>query len=66
VSDPIVTLAHARTLGYCASGMRAFSVAQALDWQQFRTEGLPASVFEGTGDAMAIRVAALAREQAGS
>jgi hypothetical protein len=63
VSEPIVTLEHCRALGYCARGMRAFFEQHGLDWQAFRAGGLPASTIEATGDAMAQRAAALARER---
>jgi hypothetical protein len=62
VSEAIVTVEHCRALGYCARGMRAFFAQHGLDWQAFRAAGLPASTIEATGDAMAQRVAALARE----
>lgn len=64
MTEPIVTLAHCRALGYCARGMRDFFASAGLDWTAFRTEGLPADVIESTGDAMAQRAAALAREEA--
>lgn len=64
MDEPIVTVTHCKSLGYCARGMRAFFAQHGLDWQAFRDVGLPASVIEGTGDAMAIRAAALARETA--
>ncbi len=64
MTEAIATIDHARRLGYCSRGMRAFFELHALDWQQFRDRGLPADVIEATGDAMAIKVAALAREDA--
>lgn len=62
MSDPAVTLEHCRALGYCARGMRAFFASNGLDWDEFRARGLPASTIEATGDAMAQRAAALARQ----
>lgn len=61
--DPLVTLRHSRQLKYCSSGMRAFAKQHHLDWQEFRERGLPASVFEATGDSMALAVAKLARQE---
>ena len=61
MTDPIVTVAHCRTLGYCARGMRAFFARHSLDWDEFRHNGSPASKIEATGDAMAIAAASLAR-----
>lgn len=64
-AQPIVTLAHCRQLGYCSRGMRAFFAAHGLDWSEFRERGLPAPTIEATGDAMALRAAQLARNEAG-
>lgn len=63
-ADPLVTLAHARSVVYCSRGMRAFAARHGLDWQAFISSGIPASVLEATGDAMAIRAAAVARHAA--
>lgn len=63
-ADPLVTLAHARSVAYCSRGMRAFFAQHGLDWTEFLRHGLPASVLEATGDAMAIRAAAVARDAA--
>lgn len=64
--EPVVTLAHARALGYCAKGMRAFAERHGLDWQAFRDQGLPATTMEATGDAMAIAAARRARQEHGA
>ena len=64
MTAPVVTLAHCRSLGYCARGMRDFFARHGLDWQAFRERGLPADEIEATGDAMAARAAALARSSA--
>lgn len=64
MTEAIVTLEHCRRLRYCARGMRAFFARHGLDWTAFRARGLPADEIEATGDAMAIRAAALAREDA--
>lgn len=63
--DPMVTLEHCRRLQYCSRGMRAFFERRGLDWTAFRHGGLPASIIEATGDAMAIDAARLARTEAG-
>ena len=63
-TEPIATLEHARAARFCARGMRAFAIRHALDWERFRTEGLPVSTLEATGDALALAVAAKAREAA--
>jgi hypothetical protein len=64
MSEPLVTLAHVRALNYCSRGLRAFFLSKGLDWNTFRTTGLPADVIEATGDDMAIKAAALARQEA--
>jgi len=64
MDEPIVTLAHCRTLGYCAHGMRTFFARHGLDWAGFREHGAAASVIEATGDSMAIAAAQLARDEA--
>jgi len=66
-ADPIVRLRHCigvdgRT--YCAPGVRSFFARHRLDLRTFVREGLPASVIEATGDAMALRAAELARAEA--
>lgn len=63
MSDVVVTLEHARRLGYCARGMRDFAQRTGLDWQAFREGGLRAEILEATGDGMAIAAARLAREE---
>jgi hypothetical protein len=49
---------------YCAPGVRAFFQAHGLDLRVFAREGLPASTIEATGDAMAMRAAQRARDEA--
>lgn len=56
MSDPLVKLADMRGLKYCNRGARAWFVRHGLSWRQFRREGLPASVLEATGDAMALKL----------
>lgn len=66
--DPLVMVRHcaAGDVRYCASGLRTFFRRHGLDFRAFLRGGLPASVIEQTGDAMAQRAAANARaERAG-
>lgn len=66
-ADPLVTLRHCVGVDgrrYCASGVRAFFARHGLDLRAFAHDGLPASVIEATGDAMALRAAARARAEA--
>jgi hypothetical protein len=59
----IVTMQHVRKAKMCSRGARAFFARHGLDWAEFRRVGLPASVIEATGDAMAIKVCEVARER---
>ena len=65
--DPRVMVRHCTSAGvrYCAPGMRAFFRRHGLDFREFLRRGLPASVIEQTGDAMAMRAAANARAEHG-
>jgi hypothetical protein len=56
MKDPLVTLSDMRGMKYCNPGARLWFKRYGLDWNVFRKEGLPASVLEQTGDAMAIRL----------
>lgn len=53
---------HARELGYCNRGTREFFARHGMDWPTFLREGLPASAFEATGDAMALKLVKHAEE----
>jgi hypothetical protein len=55
---------HLRAAGMCNREPRVFCQQQGWSWQQFLDEGLPAEQLEASGDPMAIRVAAIAREEA--
>ncbi|HYE35514.1 hypothetical protein [Methylocaldum sp.] len=57
-----ITLEHARVVGYCARGMRAFAKRHGLDWERFRAEGLPEEELLETNDAMAERCVEAAHE----
>lgn len=59
--DPIVTIRHIRHVGLCARGARMWFAQKGLDYAVFLKEGYPASVLEATGDALALKVAAAAR-----
>lgn len=64
MTDPLVTMRHVRRAQLCAAGVRAFMARYGLDYGRFLREGLPASTFEATGDALVARPVALAREEA--
>lgn len=46
----IVRMEHARSLGWCAKGGRAFAARHNLDWSEFLRNGLDAEVLLATGD----------------
>lgn len=58
----MVRMKHLRMAGMCNREPRTFCAQQGLSWSDFVSEGLPAELLEATGDPMAIRVAAIARE----
>jgi hypothetical protein len=67
----IVTLAHLRSTpgfgvrdGFCAQGGREWFAYYGLEWSAFVRDGIEAEVLEATGDALALRVIAFAREDA--
>ncbi|EDQ2494095.1 YhfG family protein [Salmonella enterica subsp. enterica] len=58
-----VTLVHVRQAGYCPQGARLFAQRYGLDFRQFiRDGGIDAAVLLATGDAMAVRLVELARQ----
>ncbi len=56
-----VTMLHVRQAGMCSRGARAFFERHGLDWTKFLKEGLDAEIIEATEDAMAIKVAEVAK-----
>lgn len=60
INDPIVKPEHIRPL--CARGARAWFKRHALSYSDFVSKGMPASVIEGTGDALGKQVADRARQ----
>lgn len=68
MEDVLVTVDHLYSVpnfsgraGFCGRGARAFFTHHRLDWSVFVRDGLPASAFLATGDAMAARLVAHAR-----
>lgn len=66
--DVTVTVQHVYSvpawngvIGYCGRGARVWFARHGLDWGDFVRDGLPASVLEATGDALAQRVVDHAR-----
>jgi hypothetical protein len=48
----------------CSRGARHFFERHGLDWPKFLREGIDADELAATGDAMAIRVAEIAEQEA--
>ncbi|WP_207950788.1 hypothetical protein [Marinobacter sp. JSM 1782161] len=61
MSELTVTMRDIRAAKMCSRGTRAFFRRHDMDWDKFLREGLPASEFERTGDAMALQVVEVAR-----
>ncbi len=63
ISPPIlVQMSHIRKARMCSRGARSFFVRHGLDWTAFLHEGVPVEQLEATGDAMALKVAKVARD----
>lgn len=57
----IVTMKDIRAAKMCSGGPRDFFKRHDLDWNDFLTNGIPASKLLATGDAMAAQVVEVAR-----
>lgn len=55
-----VTIQDLRASRLCFQGARPWFARHGLDWQGFLREGLDAEVLAATGDALALRVIAIA------
>lgn len=61
----IVTSRHCRAAGMCLTpGVRDFCKLHNIDYRDFIKNGIDADVLINTGDAMAIQVVAIARNEA--
>ena len=56
--------AHIRACGLCMGGARQWFARHGLSWSDFVTDGVAVETIEATGDALGMRVAATAREDA--
>lgn len=63
-SGIIVTMAHVRAAGLCARGARMLAARYGADWPRFLRDGAAVEVVESVGDALAMRVAQIARMEA--
>lgn len=66
MNDPLVTMAHVRAANLCSRGLRDWLKRYGLDQATFLRGEYPASVIEATGDALGMRVAAIARAEVGA
>lgn len=60
----IVHPRHVRAAALCTRGARAWFKDNGMDWSRFVSEGLPAETLEATGDPLAARAVAKARQEA--
>lgn len=56
LNEKICKVKHAKALGYCAPGMRAFCRAHGLDYLRFVREGMAPKELLSTKDSMAIKI----------
>lgn len=62
--DVTVTVAHLREAQMCIRGAKQWARYMGLDFDAFVRHGIPASQLEATGDAFALQVAKIARDEA--
>ena len=64
MSEIIVKVGHVRAAMFCTRGMREWLVQHGFDVTDFVKNGMPVEKWEATGDALALRVSAIARKEA--
>lgn len=62
----IATHLDAKALGYCNAGLRRWFPRDGVTFEDFRQQGVTTGWLRATGDAMAIRLAEYAEQQANS
>ena len=62
--ETIVTIEHVRKAGVCTRGARAWAARHGFDYRRFLLHGYPADEIEAIGDALALKVVAIARAAA--
>lgn len=60
----IVTIEHIRQANLCMKGARNWFAFHGFSWPDFIANGKSADELEATGDALAFRVTAIARQKA--
>lgn len=58
----IVRIHHIRAADLCTRGARAWFQSHGLSWREFLEHGMCADKLDATGDALALKVTAIARE----
>lgn len=58
-----ITMTHIRQANLCSSGTRAWFEKQGFSWPDFLKNGISIEKFEATGDALALRVVKIAKEE---
>ncbi len=64
MTNAIVSMRHIRAANLCAGGTRDWFRRQGFDWNDFLQNGITVEKMESTGDPLALRVTAIAREEA--
>lgn len=59
----IVTMRDVRGILGCARGAREFCQRHEINWTSFLERGVDADILEATGDHMALRLVAFARQR---
>ncbi len=63
--DVLVLFEHIHAAGFCSRGGRPWFARHGLDWGRMVIDGIPASVLDATGDALAHKVTEIARKAYG-
>lgn len=64
MAEIIVTIQHVIDAGMCVRGAKVWMARHNLDFRRFLAEGYPVETIESTKDALGLRVAAVARDDA--
>lgn len=59
----LIGMKDVRKMGWCAKGARDFCSANNIDWQTFRTTGVPAETMLATNNAMATKLVKAAEDE---
>ncbi len=61
----IIRMKHLRAAGYCNREPRIFFQRQGWSWQEFLDHGIDSELVEATGDALALKVVEIVRQDVG-